>query len=329
MRKIFLKLVIFSMPFAVLYLVMDPFKVLRSYDDYSKDWLVGVNRSYVSTEVYLKNHVRHGYDAFIFGSSRTLGYRTSDWKTYLDEEASPFVFTGDVESISRIHDKIRFLDRQGGTIKNALIIVSIDVTFSNEELNSPMFIDHPAVSGGSWAYFHYVFFKAFFSSGFFLKLIDFNLFEDYRNYRQKGLLNLKNRVKLDTITNDLYLAHAEQFLSRDSTGYYDEYGSIFFTRDYQKKGHKALITEHHQNDMNGIMEVFRKHETTYRVIIDPLYNQVYINPDDLYIISEIFGKQNTYDFTGENAFTESIYNYYEVSHYRPHIGKNIMEIIYK
>ena len=92
MMRIFLKLFIFAMPFVALYLIMDPFRVLRSYDDYLKGWLVEINQNYVSTEVYLKNHIRYGYDSFIFGSSRTMGYRTNDWKMYLGEGSSPFVF---------------------------------------------------------------------------------------------------------------------------------------------------------------------------------------------------------------------------------------------
>ena len=324
MKKISLKLFIFTIPFVGLYLMMDPFKVLRSYDDYSKDFLVAINRNYVSTEVYLKNHIRYDYDSFIFGSSRTMGYRTNDWRIYLGKEASPFVYSGDGETISHIYDKIRFLNSQGSTIKNALIILSTNFTFSNTHVQ----IDHPAVSGGSWAYFHYVSFKAFYRGGLFLKLIDFKIFEDYRDYRQKGILYLKDHIKLDTTTNDLYLAHAEKLLSNDSSGYYLRFGT-FFPRDYQKKGTKSQVTVQHQNDMNGIMDIFKKHNTTYRVIIDPLYNQIYINPDDLNIISNIFGNQNVYDFTGENEFTESIYNYYDFTHYRPHVGKELMKIIYR
>jgi hypothetical protein len=311
------------MPFVALYIIMDPFRVLRSYDDYLKGWLVEINQNYVSTEVYLKNHIRYGYDSFIFGSSRTMGYRTNDWKTYLGEGASPFVFNGTLDTISRFRDKLRFIDSQGGMIKNGLFIVSLDATFSDLELNSHWVIDHPAVSSGSWIFFHYVFFKAFYTKYFY------KIFEDFGDYGQKAFLNPENQAKLDPTTNDYFYSSAEQLLSEDPSAYYDRLGWLFYARDYQKKVSSQLITAQHQNDMNGIMDILRKHNTTYRVIIDPLYDQIYINPDDLSIISRVFGKQNVYDFTGENEITENIYNYYETSHYRPHVGKKLMEIIYR
>jgi len=41
------------------------------------------------------------------------------------------------------------------------------------------------------------------------------------------------------------------------------------------------------------------------------------------------GKKNVYDFSGKNKLTTPIGNYYETSHYRPHVANKIMELIYR
>jgi hypothetical protein len=43
----------------------------------------------------------------------------------------------------------------------------------------------------------------------------------------------------------------------------------------------------------------------------------------------IFGKENVYDFSGINEFTEDYHNYYEAGHYRPLLGNKLLERIYK
>ena len=50
---------------------------------------------------------------------------------------------------------------------------------------------------------------------------------------------------------------------------------------------------------------------------------------ELPLMQEIFGKENVYDFSGINEFTEDYHNYYEAGHYRPLLGNKLLERIYK
>ena len=77
------------------------------------------------------------------------------------------------------------------------------------------------------------------------------------------------------------------------------------------------------------MEVLRRHGTSIRVLISPDYNQKKLHPDDREILQGIFGKENVYDFSGINEFTEDYHNYYEAGHYRPLLGNKLLERIYK
>ena len=63
-------------------------------------------------------------------------------------------------------------------------------------------------------------------------------------------------------------------------------------------------------------------------MISPLYDQVKFNPEDLSVLQEVFGHNQVFDFSGVNEFTTSKYNYYETSHYRPHVANEIMKKVY-
>jgi hypothetical protein len=54
-----------------------------------------------------------------------------------------------------------------------------------------------------------------------------------------------------------------------------------------------------------------------------------MNVNDLRYLTNLFGKENVYDFSGINEYTESIYNYYENSHYRPYVADEIMKKLYE
>lgn len=329
MGKISCKILIFSVPFILLYIIMDPFKTLRDYEIYYDDSPVGINRSFVSTQTYLNKDKKYHYDSFILGSSRTLGFLTGDWKPFLHAQSSPFVLTSDMETISGIYDKIIFLDKRNSPINNALIILSNDVIFVNKETEHHLLADHPLVSGQSRLHFKYLSFVAFFSRGFFLNLLDFYLFNNYRNYLQDRTLSLKNSVVVDPVTNDLRLSHLDSLIERSPDYHNMKFGSGLYRRNGLRWISHPQINQSHRRQLDGIMEIFKKRRTSYKIVIDPLYNQQEVNPGDLTILRAVFGSENVFDFSGINAFTEDVHNYYEISHYRPSVGKKIMELIYK
>jgi len=47
------------------------------------------------------------------------------------------------------------------------------------------------------------------------------------------------------------------------------------------------------------------------------------------LLEQIFGRENLFNFSGKNKLTESISNFYESSHYRPHVANEIMSIVYQ
>jgi hypothetical protein len=46
-------------------------------------------------------------------------------------------------------------------------------------------------------------------------------------------------------------------------------------------------------------------------------------------LSGIFGTERVFDFSGVNEFTTDFRNYYEESHYRPQVAREILKRIYE
>ena len=81
--------------------------------------------------------------------------------------------------------------------------------------------------------------------------------------------------------------------------------------------------------LQEIKSIFDKHNTNYRLVISPLYNQIKFNLTDLNVLNSIFGRNFVCDFSGIKELTKPKTNYYEFSHYRPKVGEQIMQRIYK
>ncbi|MDP4278819.1 MAG: hypothetical protein Q8914_14435, partial [Bacteroidota bacterium] len=135
LKLFLLKGLLFFLPVFLLatsFVIADPFRLFKTYADYSENMYVIPNRDFISTQVYLKNNPVQQYNSFIFGSSRTIAYRTNDWSLHLGSNARPFVFDASGESLFGIYTKICYIDRHHGSLKNVLIILDTDCTFAHE-----------------------------------------------------------------------------------------------------------------------------------------------------------------------------------------------------
>ena len=77
--------------------------------------------------------------------------------------------------------------------------------------------------------------------------------------------------------------------------------------------------------MQKAAAILQKHNVNYRIIISPLYEQIKLNPTDVNVLNELFGKNYVYDFSGKNELTEPVGNYYENSHYRSFIAAKLFQ----
>jgi hypothetical protein len=89
------------------------------------------------------------------------------------------------------------------------------------------------------------------------------------------------------------------------------------------------IKKHHLGYLKKISEIFKAQNTNYKIIIAPIFDQREYNPIDVEILKVYFGEDKIYNYSGKNKFTEPISNYYEASHFKPSVGRAILQELYQ
>lgn len=310
------------------YFILDPFRVLYSYNTYSNLHVV-TNRDFVSTEMFIKNYDKYHYNSFIFGSSRTMAYNPKTWKRYLASNDQPFVFDASGESVYGINLKVKFLDENNYKIKNALVILCRDYSFHDTTNNdSHINIHPPKLTKESSISFQLVFLKSYFSPAFLTSFLTYKITGNYYEWLMKGFIEHRT-VNIDRIDNYCQILEQEKEITETPDDYYKIREQLFYKRpDVERMDSVKQIFPAQAKMLKEIAAIFKKQGTDYKVIVGPLYDQIKLNKHDFNALKEIFG-DNVFDFTGKNKFTENIRNYYETSHYRPVVGDSIFKIIYK
>lgn len=309
-----------------LYIYFDPFKVLRHYNDYSYPYVIP-NRDYISTRIFVDNYKKNNYNSFILGSSRTLAFKANSWRKYLSDKDAPFMFDASGESIYGIYTKLKYLDRNNIEIKNALIILCRDVSFSNSENHKGhLFIKDPATSGESCLTFQLTFLKAYFSPKFLINFYSYKFLGSYKSFMSGYIENRK--ITFDTLTNEINIIDQEAEIIHQPTEYYAKRKELFYERIGEKTDSIQRINKKQIFMLKEVRRILDKNNTNYKIILSPLYEQIKFNPDDLSLLRDEFGN-NLFDFSGKNYFTDNKINFYETNHFRPSVGDSILKIIYR
>lgn len=307
---------------------LDVYKVFYSYDDYYKNKITYFSREMVTTNTYIKYKDQLQFDSFIFGSSRSMVYQTNEWKKYLDKGAVPFHFDANAESVYGVCNKIKFIDKKGGKINNALII--IDREFLSKTINSSdEFISPVCLTNESYLKYYWIFIQPCFDLKFLFAYLDYLNFKTYRKYMIPYFADPKGGTGIDSdpITCDAWF-RVEGKIASDSLAYYKE--QIIFNEFVRslRKAKECKVTLAEIDQLKIIKAVFDRHHTRYKIVISPIYDQIPLEKEQLRLLNSILGKEHIYNFSGVNKFTKSIGNYYEHSHYRPFVANEILKEIY-
>lgn len=310
------------------YLVRDPFKVLYHYEDDSV-YTLNLNRDFVSTELFIKHYPSEHYNSFVFGSSRAIGYNPDTWKKYLDVGDRPFMFDASSENIYGIYYKLKLLDSYNVSIKNVLILADATKYFFKDykDENSYLKRNHPATLGNSWidwVEFEKAHFDAYLKPRFLISYYGYELFGIDNKYTQ--LHRLRTNMQIQLPSNRLIAAGFEEYLIQKPQYFESDY---FYQRPDNLLYLDPQIDEKTTTLLYEIKRIFDKHNTDYKIIINPMYNQIKLDLKDMTLLNDVFGTEKVYDFSGKNHFTESKYNYYEIYHFRPIVGDSIMKVLYQ
>jgi hypothetical protein len=328
------KLGFYVLPFVallIIYILADPFKVIWDYTSFYKSGYpsyITLNQDYVSTTTFDKNYSTNNYNSFILGNSRSIFYEVKDWKQHLNGNPICFHFDASAENLYGIYKKMEYLDRKVSNIDNILLILDYATLSGTKPIKNHLLIISPQLENGKNLFeFHLEFFKAFLNPRFLFAFIDFNLFGKIRDYMKNAYLFSDTPWVYELNSNELRLEYFESMIDKDQSLYYK--GIMFYERSGEVVYYTPCIRDKQKMYLEEIKNIFQKHKTNYKIIISPLYEQIKLHPDDLKYLCEIFGKDNVFDFSGINKFTSNYRNYYETSHYRPHVAREIMNEIYK
>ncbi|MCB2203772.1 hypothetical protein KQI65_03420 [bacterium] len=334
MKRYLRQILLFFSPLLLLlalYIPMDPFKVVFSHDVYYRsgqpDYVV-LNRGYVSTETFAQQYDRQQYNAFIFGNSRSIFWRVSDWKRHLPQAASPFHFDGSDESLYNLHKKVMYLGANDVDIAHAIIVADYSLFYRAEERGAHLLITPPRLVGYSnIAAFHGSFLLAYLDPHFLLAYYDFMLTGQFRDYmRDHNVLNAEP-MHYDRVTNEISYPQFEEAIAEGS--FYDAAKrERFRRRSSVPPPSPPCLGASQRHMLKEMQEVFAADSTELRIVISPLYNQRPLNPKDVQSLREIFGESCVANYSGVNDITEDYRNYYELSHYRPRVAARIMQEMY-
>ncbi|MNK56719.1 hypothetical protein D3C87_757660 [compost metagenome] len=333
MKKLFLLLLKFFTPLllvVIFYVYMDPFKVIWHYDSFyepENTISIPLDKDYVSTATYDNQYKEENYNSFIFGNSRSVLYEIATWKKYLSKDSKPYHFDASAESLYGIYKKIQYIDSKHEKIDNVLLVFDHMVLERDKGRDGHLFAISPQLKGhNNFADFHLQFFRTFLSYKFLPGYIDYKISGKVKPYMTEAVLSTEAFL-YDNRINEMRHTTAEKEIA-EGTFYTPERMKVFYKREPIQKYSPAVIKKNQKEMLTAIARIFKKHGTKYKIIISPLYNQKKLNTNDLNYLKQLFNDKDIHDFSGINSITNDYKNYYESSHYRPHVAAAILEKVY-
>jgi hypothetical protein len=321
-----IKILILFIPLIIIlvyYLSVDPFRVLHTYKNYNEQGLTS-NTGYIGWQSYLNNRDSAKYDSFLFGNSCAMAYNTKVWQSYL-QDAHPIKLHGSSEGLYAIYKKIVRLDERGENLKNVIILLDHSTLKKDKEYTKHTFILHPDISKTSQLKFQFTFLKAFLLPKIFTNYFLFQLTDHYSK-NMAGIINT-NELYRNQVTND-FINPRHWEIEKSKKQYWINHKKEFPERSEKCTCYDSMIKTKHKKMLSEIKAIFQKHQTNYQIIINPQWCQKPINPDDLKELKTIFETKRVHNYSGKNKYTENQYNFYEQAHYRPTLGRKILDDIY-
>lgn len=318
---------------SLFYIIYDPFNVIYknyNFENYYDHQPYELNREYISTELLMKNKDIYHYDSFIMGSCESYVYHADEWKKYIKTNGEVFHYPAASETLYGVYSKIKFLDKNHIPIKNCLLIMDISTFKGIEPRHDYIHASHPDVSGESEISFQVSMFKNYFSNLFSLQYVDYKLTGKIKGYMKNNFGIYPGQIRTTLVNNEFYYEKYDTSIKKDSTGFYAATIKNFYFRDTLNK--RKMLTAVIQNKQKLFLEemytIFTKNNTRYKIVLSPMYDQVYFNEEDIQTLKRIFGQETIFDYSGINKYTNDIKYYYDNFHYKPNLANKLLKEIY-
>lgn len=316
--------------YVVLYLVMDPFRVVHPYTGTSVepgDQLERIpNKRYVALEGLKYYNDSLHYDSFIFGSSLSSNFSVAAWKKYLPDSASVYHFTAGAEPLEGIRDELRYLFDHGVPVRHALLVMEEEMYRRPKRYSEMPYVPHWDVSREvTWLDFQRAHFNAFRDPyiliyNFYPSLVEDKLVED-------GKMQTLPSGGHYELTNEDSSSKLDSILLSDPEKYFSEYPWLVDMKPLPNPmplniGGKteALLRE--------IADMLNKHHTDFIVIVPPRFRTQGLLPLDHEALCEIMGRENVFDYSNDSTLIHDLNSYYDGMHMLTHRCTELIDRCY-
>ncbi len=318
MKKLLINLILAGLPLFILigiYIYNDPFKVIyhfNAYFDPSDSAYFELDDDYISTQTLIQNNPEYKYDSYIFGSSRSDNYLVSEWQKHI-KGGNCYHFNSAYETLYGVEKKLLFLKEHHFALNNALFIYDNELLAKTENEKGPIRLKHPALSGMSWFEFQGEFLKYFFDKDFLFAWLDLRFSGHLKKYMAEQNIMGLDQFNYKAASNEFLQSAIEQKLITDSNEFYASRKHIFYERDTAVHYTEKAIGKKQLQLLRSIKEILDENHASYKIVINPLYNQAKMDTTDLKTLQEIFSEEHVCDYSGKNQIASNIYNYFETS----------------
>jgi hypothetical protein len=241
----------------------------------------------------------------------------------------PYHFDASLESLYGVWTKVRYLDRHGYGLRHVLIIVDADLLRQADHGDQrALFRKTPDIDGSSVLEFQLAFAEAFLSRGFFLKYCDFAFTGRLRGY-MAGAIE-KRLFHHDPWTNDLSFQPLEAEIAAQGEEFHRSRQAVF---DAPVAGGgtptSPVIGAPQRSRLEDLQKIFQVRGTDLRIVVSPLYDRRPLAGADHHVLQTLFGAAYVFDYSGTNDVTNDRRNYYEASHYRIGVARQILQQLYR
>lgn len=322
--------------FLMWYVSVDPFRVLREYDEpflppEEYPVRVGINKGLVTINNYLCQSAEGNYyNTFIFGSSISAYYDVDTLLSLLRDsiplQAMHFDSAG--ESPQSMARKVMFLDRSGAALRHALIVLD-PLVLGGDVHDAPFSVDHHAIADNPLQLLknHYLFFRASTNADFMKSWIPAKIYcRAYNNGRNR--IFECQPIRYNPSTNQESIPEWDRMIKRSPESFYKVF-PLPVAPDSAVMS-PVVITPEKECAFRKIAEIFQSHSTDYQIIISPNRRKVVLNPIDSAALLRCFAPERVHDFTKSHlSDLECDTLLYDVTHYRPVYSNRLMREVYR
>lgn len=309
----------------VTYIAIDPFNVIWSFNPMDKvaEKSEPFNRSRLAVEAYLNHRDSVDYNAFLFGSSRTIYYSVDEWKRHLPDDAVCFHFDAAWETLEGMLDKMDLIKEKGDRIKYAILEFHADQFADTAHAEIPYRQDFRLRHSENVFAYHFRHFMSALNTDFLKVYIPY-LFTGKMEDTEENKVFESPMRGYDPVKNEIDYRNFDDEIDTDSTAYFNRY-----SRHYQKAAVDSVVPRMSDERIALLREMRRRlnaDSTDYRVILGPSFYRHVNNSTDVALLRRIFGVKRVYDF--QHLGVESQSNFYDNIHYRYFIADSIMTMVY-